>query len=669
MESFIRDIRYGVRALLKKPGITLIAVLSIAIGVSSCATVFCWIESIVLNPLPLVPQSHQLLAIATKVQSGDYITTSYSDYKDYERQNKSLTGITAFEERPLSVESKGQTQQVWAMLVTANFFDVLGIKPARGHFFQPAEQVDVPGGAPVAVLSYEFWTRYFGGNPSVIGQNIRLNRQDLTIIGVAPEGFRGTIVGLAYDVWVPLLQQNKFTGGSADWITNRKFRSLHAIARLKPDVALTQAQSEMNLISIRLSQAFHEENAGISAVLFPLAKAPDGAPNLLGPVLNVLLLATLVVLMIVCSNLANLFLVRAAEREKEISVRIALGASKGRIFRQLTAEGLILSLLAALLSVLFTFRLAGVLKLFVPPVDLPVSITPSLDPKVVLFAVLLSIVAGLVSSLAPAWRSAKVPLSDSLKEGSRGTSSHGKRNLRSVLTAAEVSLALVAMIGAGLFIKSFRNVTRIDPGFDYEHVLLVALTPSEPGHKSNQMEEFYRRVKERVKSLPSVRSVSYAELVPLGLKGGSWEDLTVGGYAPQAEENMKIYRNLVDDDYFDVMRISRVDGRFFDRRDEDKGSAVAIVNESFVRRFIKGGNPVGHVIQGWGRNLTIVGVVKDSKYASSTETPQPYLYVPFRQFAGPETGAMLHVAVNGVPGSILSSVRHEVESLNSVAYV
>jgi predicted permease len=220
-----------------------------------------------------------------------------------------------------------------------------------------------------------------------------------------------------------------------------------------------------------------------------------------------------------------------------------------------------------------------------------------------------------------------------------------------------------------LLIKSFHNVARIDPGFDYEHVLLVALTPSSPGHNTQEMLDFYRRAEEKVQSLPSVRAVSFAEWVPLGLKGGSWEDLTVEGYSPRADENMRIYRNLVGDDYFDVMRIPKTEGRYFNANDGPAAPAVAIVNKTFVKRYINGNNPLGHQIRGWGRNLTIVGVVQDSKYANSTENPQPYFYVPFRQFAQPDTEVMLHIAVEGDPQNVLSLVRREIDALNSVAYV
>ncbi|HYR82564.1 MAG TPA: ABC transporter permease [Terriglobia bacterium] len=670
MELFIQNLRYGLRLIRNKPAISLVVVLSIAVGVSANATVYTWIRSIVSNPLPAVPQSDRLLALATQTQNGEYITTSYSDYKDYVEQSKGLEGITAFQERPLSVENNGQNQRIWAMMVTANFFDILGVQPARGHFFLPEEQVDNPGGQPVAVISHDFWQSYFGGDSSVIGHTIRLNRQDFTIIGVAPQGFHGTIVGLAFDVWVPLLQQGKLTGGTRGWITIRQYRSLHAIARLRPGVTPAVVQAELNVVSSRLTETFPKENAGIRAVVFPLEKDPFGAQSLMGPVLTVLLLASLGVLLIVCANVANLLLSQAAQREKEMSIRMALGAERSRLLRQLTTEGLLLSMPAAGLSMIFTLHLSSALGFFLPAVDLPVSFAPKPDFEVLIFTVLLSAAAGLLAGFAPALRGTAVELSSSLKEGSRGsTGGRGKQRLRTGLATAEIAVALIALIGAGLLIRSFRNVARIDPGFDYEHVLLAAMTPSAPGHSVSEMQEFYRLVKERVRSLTPVRAVSFAEFVPLGLKGGSWEELEIDGYTPRKEDNMRIYRNLIDDDYFEVMKIPRIEGRSFDQRDKSEAPAVAIVNETFVKRFITGSNTVGHMIRGWGKPLTIVGVVADSKYANSTDAAQPYLYVPFRQFAGNDTEVVLHIAVNGDPRSLFPTVRREVNALNSIAYV
>jgi len=674
-ETMFQDIRFAGRTLRKTPVVTLIIILSIAIGVSATTTVFCWINTIILNPLPAAPRSEQLAVFATKTQSKEYVDSSLADYQDYRDQSRSLAGLAAFEERPLSYEVNGHTQRVWAEFVSGNFFDVLAINPERGRFFLHSDQLDTPGAPPLVVLSHDFWVTRFGGDPSLIGKSVRLNSQDLTVIGIAQKEFKGTISGLSFDVWIPLLLQDRLTGSNGNWISDRKSRGLGAIARINAGVSLSEAQSEMNLIATRLAQTYPAQNAGIGAALIPLSKSPSGLQNDLGQLLNVLFLVSFAVLLIVCSNLANLLLLRATDREKELAIRMALGAGRGRILRQLITESLAISLAAAVLSSALTFWTSGLLKLFIPSTDLPMSITVGLDFKVFLFAFLLSIAVGLASGLAPALSSTKLKLDVTLKESIRGTSvGRGKRRLGAILAMTEVALAVVALIGAGLFIKSFDNITKVNPGFDSNHVLLVAMAPSSPGHTISETVDFYQRVRERVRSIPSVRAIGYASWVPLGLSRGSWEDIGVDGYTPRAEENMKIYRNIVDEDYFDAMRIPLVDGRYFTERDDSQHwngtiPAVAIVNETFVKRFIGGGNAIGHRIRGWGKTLTVVGVVKDSKIDSPSETPQPYFYVPFRQFATGETNVILHVAVDSTPDNVSSVIQREIGAMNSLAYV
>jgi putative ABC transport system permease protein len=670
METFIQDLIYGIRLLRRKPGVSLVIVLSIALGVSANTAVFSWIESIVQNPLPMVPHSDQLVTLTTQLKSGEYLTSSYSDFVDIREGSQTLDGLTAFEERPLSFEKHAETQRAWAMLVTANFFDVLGIRPARGRFFPPAHSSRETAAEPLVVISHDFWTSRLSRDPSIIGKTLVLNHQALTVIGVAPAGFRGTIMGLSFDVWVPLQLKDKLTGGGPEWMTIRKWRSLHAMARLKPGVSIGTAQAELNLISSRLAQLHPADNAGMKAALFRLAEAPYGAQYMLAKLLKVLFWTSFVVLLIVCSNLANILLVRAAEREKEISVRVALGAGKGRILRQLATEALVLSCIAAGLSIVLAFRLSDWIKFFIPASNVPVSLVVTLNPKVLAFAVVLSLAAGLASGLLPALRCASVKLSVALTDASRGsTGGRGKQRLRSALAMCEVSLALVALAGAGLFLKSFHNIARVNPGFDDDHVLLMGMMPSGPGHTTAELTQNYDLLRQRIQSLAGVRSVTYAEHVPLGLQEGSWEEIKVEGYNPRPDENMNIYRNLIAENYFFAMRIPLLEGRDFRSQDDGEATKVAIVNQTFARRFFNHGNVIGRHITGWGESITIIGVAKDSKYASPTEASRPYLYVPFRQFAMPETEMVLHIAAREAPANVIEAARREIGSAGSVAYV
>lgn len=670
MDNFFGDIHYGLRQFRKAWGVTVVIVLSIAIGVSASTTVFGWLDTIVFDPLPIAPRGHELVTVVTRTQSGDYLSSSYADYEDWRDQSRSLRGVAVFQERPLSLDSRGQSRRIWAMGVSGNFFDVLQLRADRGHFFLPEDAVDAPGGAPVAVISHDFWKRQFNSDPSVIGRSIQLNRQELTIIGVTQKGFKGTIVGLSFDVWLPLRQMDKLVGGKGEWVFDRKFRGLHAIARLQPSTALAAAQAELDMISARLAQQHPDENAGSGAHLFPLAKTPYGAQALLSQLLNVLLFASLIVLLIVSANITNILMVRAADREKEIGIRMALGASRVRVFRQLLTEGLVVALLAALVSIALAWLMSGLLRYFVPVTDLPVSLASGLNLKVLAFAAALSLLAGLASALVPALHSMKIKVGDTLKDSSRGVSSgRGKQRLRASLAVAEIALAFVALTGAVLFVRIFDAVNRIEPGFDTQRVLLIALSPNEPGHSIEDLGAYYTRAAERLKALPGVRAVGYAEHVPLGLKGGSWEDLAIEGYEPRLEESMRIYRNFVDEAYFDVMGIARIDGRSFQFDDDAASDPVAIVNETFAKRYFEGGSALGRRIQGWGKELTVVGVVTDSKYASRTESAQPYLYVPYRQFADADSDVILHVNVVGVPQSLQAAARNEVSELNSIGHV
>ncbi len=672
MHAFLKDIKHGLKMMRKRPGVAAIVILSIALGVSVNAAVYSWIESIVLNPLPSVPDGDRLVTFVTRTQAGEQITSSYLDYEDFEEQTKNLEGPAAFEERPLSLGQNGQTERVWAMLVTGNFFDVLGIQPALGNFFLPENQVDTPGAHQVAVISHDFWESHFDAQPSVVGKPLSLNRQLFTVIGVAPRGFRGTVVGLSFDVWVPVQLHHTLLGGDPEWINIRQWRSLHAIARLRPGVGNEDAQAELDVVASRLAETHPDANEGIGAAVMPLSESPYGAQSLLGQQLNLLLLAGVAVLLIVAANLASLLLAQAVSREREIGIRQAFGAGRGRLFRQLMTESLVFALAAAVLSLVFVIGLSDLLKYFVPPTNLPVWLTPRLSFGVVLISVLLSVLTGLAAGLAPAWRSATTDLRAALSEGGRGRSaSRRKKWLQGGLVAAEVALALVALMGAGVLMKSFRNVSRIDPGFDDKQVLLVALTPSAPDLGVDEIKAHYRRVKQRLQELPFVRAVSYAEHVPMGFKGGSWEEIEVNGYTPRPEESMNVYRNLVEDDYFDVMRIPLVDGRFFTDQDRGDSQTVAIVNETFVRRFMGSRLAVGNELRGWGRTLNVVGVVKDSKYASATEAPIPYLYVPFRQLSSGGGEVVMHVSVNDdvPPEGMMAAVRTEVDSSSSVASI
>ena len=657
MESFWQDLRYAARMLGKNPGFAAVVVLSLALGIGANATAFGWIESVLLNPLQGVEHGDRMVSIETVTQSGETIDSSYYDYRDYRDQAKSLDGAAAFKDRPLSLGDEKSAERVWGLMVSGNYFQFLGLRPAAGRFFSTEEQDEKPNAHPVAVLSAGLWRSRFNSDPKISGKRIKLNRQEFTIVGVAPEGFQGTIVGLAFDIYVPLRMYTQLTGGG-NWLDDRGSRPLPILARLKPGVRVEEARAEIQTIAAQNAKAFPDTNQGLSATAVPLAQGRYGAQSRLATLLHILMAAGGVVLLIVCANVANLLLARGTSRQREMSVRLALGASRGRLIRQLLTESLLLAVLGGGAGVLLAMWMGDSLGLLMPVTGLPIAKLARLDRTVLFFTVLLSIGAGLVFGLVPAMQSVKRGLHESLQEGGRSATASGKsRRIRGLLVVSEVGLALVALVCAGLFIQSFEKAKESDTGFDPHNVLLVGLQLSTSGYDRQQGLDFLRRGQQRIAALPGVKAASYAEDVPLGFSMGSWETLEVEGYVPPPSESMKIYRNLVAPGYFSTMRTPFVAGRDFTEQDDRNSPWVAIVNEAFVKRFLGGREAIGRKFNTWGVDLTIVGVVKDSRYHTREGRQEPYFYMPIAQTYNASTGVALHIRTAGTPEAMLPAVR------------
>jgi predicted permease len=664
METLWQDLRYAARMLGKNPGFAAVVVLSLAVGIGANTTAFGWIEAVLRNPLQGVEHGDRMVSIETVTPSGETIDSSYDDFRDFRDQAGSLDGAVAFKDRPLSLGDEKSSERVWALMVSGNYFQFLDLRPAAGRFFSAEEQDEKPNAHPVAVLSAGLWKSRFNGDPKISGQTIKLNRQDFTIVGVAPAEFQGTIVGLSFDIYVPLRMYTQLTGGG-NWLDDRGSRPLPILARLKPGVRVEQARAEMQTIAAQNASAFADTNQGLSATVLPLAQGRYGVQSRLATLLHILMAAGGVILLIVCANVANLLLARATSRQRELSVRLALGASRGRLVRQLLTESLLLAVLGGAAGVLLAMWMGDSLGLLLPVTGLPVARLARLDRTVLLFTVLLSVGAGLVFGLLPALHAVKRGVHESLKEGGRSATPSGRsRRIRGLLVISEVGLALVALVGAGLFIQSFERAKESDTGFDPHNVLLVGLQLSTSGYDRQQGIDFLRRAQERIAALPGVKAASYAEDVPLGFSMGSWETLEVEGYVPRSSDNMKIYRNLIPPGYFDVMKIPLVAGRDFTERDDDKSQWVAIVNEAFVRRFLAGREPIGRKFNTWGRDLTIVGMVKDSRYHTRSGAPEAYFYVPFLQFSNASTGVALHIRTAGQPEVMLPAVRQQLAAID-----
>ena len=659
------DLKYAIRSLLKAPWLNAVVVITLALGIAANTAVFSWTRGVLLHPLGGVSDGQRLVSLETVLRSGEYVGTSYPDFRDYRDSSRSLAGAIAFDNASLSLGNGTEAERVWAEFVSGNYFDVLGVRPAAGRFFRAEEQEEAPGKHPVTVISARFWRRHFHADPQIVGKTIRVNRQELTVVGVAPTEFLGTEVGLSYDLWVPLAME-PLLNGKDNWFESRGARGLRLLARLRPGVSLPEARTEIQTIARRLAQSYPRNNERIGATLVPIDQASYGAQAVIGKLLKTLLGAGAVLLLIVCANVANLILVRATTRQKEFSIRLALGASRRRVISQLLLESLLLAGVGGLAGVLLAGQMGSWLRFFIPAEHLPLALDFPPDSAVLLFTLSISVLVGLLFGLVPALQTIRDGQLTGLRDSGRGaiggTRSH---RLRGMLVMSEVALALVVLIGASLFLESFRHAQQIDPGFDPSHVLLAPLNLSEAGYSTEQGTLFMRHLRDRIEVLPGVRAVSFAENAPLGFgQRDEWDEVQVGGYVPRRGEDMRVRWNPIGPGYFDLMRIAVIEGHDFAERDDRQSPPMAIINETFARLFFRGQEPVGRQLHFWRGDWTVVGVVKDIKYRSLGETPRPYFYLPMQQVWNPTMGLELHVRTVGPPLQLLPELRRELRSVD-----
>jgi putative ABC transport system permease protein len=657
------DIRFALRMLRKAPGASAVAVVSLALGLAVNTTVFSWARSVLLNPLPGVADAGRIVTIESLTPSGEMIDTSYPDYRDYRDRTTLLAGVIAFKERPLGLGAEARSDRVWALMVSGNYFDVLGVRPALGRFFEGVEQSDTFDAAPVAVIDHAMWKARFAGDPSIVGRRIVLNRQPYTIVGVAPPAFAGTITGLRFDVYVPLTMQASLTGGG-QWLSNRSGRPLYVFARLRPGVGLARARGEVQAIAASLARDYPATNRNISATMLTQANARRGIQSNLGGLMRILLTLAAFVLLIVCANVANLQLARATVREREIAVRHGLGANRSRLLRQLLTESVVLGVAAGGAAVLASAWLVEGLRLLTPFVEYPLALTPSIGGREIAFAGVASIAASLLVGLWPALQLTDRRVAEVLKTGGRRGGDSPTGALRGALVVGEIALAMFALAAAGLLARSFENVRRADPGFDPKGVLLAGVNLSTGGYDRASGLGYLRRALDSARRLPGVTAASMAEDVPLGFSGGSWEDITVDGYVPAANDNLKVYRNLVAPDYFALLGIPLLAGRDFTSDDDRGAPMVAIVNDEFARRFYGGVSPIGRRFRAFGAPHTIVGMVKTTKYHQLGEAPQPYVYVPLWQHFTANTGVALHLRTAIAPAALISTIARELQAID-----
>jgi len=669
IEDLLQDLRYGLRMMARNPSFTAVAVLTLAIGIGATTTAFTWINAVFLQPLSGVADPSRLVTLESVTPNGEWVPSSYPDFRDFRDRLKLFDGIAVSRPVALSVGKEDHAERVWAELVSGNFFDVLGVKPEAGRLFLPAEFADSPGKFPIAVISDRYWRSHYAANPNIVGQTIRVNQHELTVVGVAAPAFHGSMPVTAFDLWVPYMEQPALNGVQEWMLRDRHNRNMLGIARLKQGVTIDQARVELKTLADRMAILNANVSEGMSATLLPLWKSPHGPQGLLIGPLRILMGVCILVLLIVCANVANLLLARATVREKEFTARLALGAGRARLARQVLAESLLLTGTGAALGLAVTPWMSLALKFLMPPGPMQQLVSMDTRPNlsVLAFTAGVCIIAALAAGLIPALQVSRLNLSSRLNAGGRsGSASRGRNRLRSVLVASEVALALAALVGAGLFARGFQTTMHIDPGFDPNKVLLSQFYLNTNGYSLAQRKEFCRRLEERMMSAPGVTDVAYSDGVPLSFEPSWWEELKIEGYAMRPNENMSIFRNVISPGYLPLMHIPIVEGRNFTEADneDDKSPAVMIVNEAFVRRFLAGRNPIGTRIHGWGTWFRVVGVAKDSKYHYLGESTPAYFYVPFRQIYREDMNLAFYVRTKGDPDSMLSTLRAQARDLD-----
>ncbi|MEW6209428.1 MAG: ABC transporter permease [Acidobacteriota bacterium] len=660
MERLLEDIRYGIRMLLKNPGLTLVAALSLAIGIGANATIFSWVQSLLLRPIPAAADPDSLVAFAERLRSGDYTSTSYPDYVDFRDRNETLAGLAVYRGQAMGVTIEGQSERAWGALVSGNYFDVLGVKAALGRTFFPEED-RTPGAHAVAVVSHAFWQRRLAADPNVAGRTIAINGHTFTIVGVTAPEFLGTFVGLSTDLWVPMMMQREVMPGG-DRLNYRGEHWLETIGRLKPGVSLDQANADLDTLSRHIAQEYPATNEGRQATVVPLWKSSFGAQKILKPMLMVLMAVVALVLLIACANVANLLLSRAVSRRKEIAIRLSMGATRWRLIRQLLTESSMLALTGGAGGALMAFWSRNLLMAFVPPTDMPVKLAIDIDSSVLLFTLIVSLATGLVFGLAPAIQATRPDLVSVLKDESARVAG-GRGRLRNSLVAIQVALSLVLLICAALFLRSFHNGQRLDPGFDPENLVVASYDVFPGGYSEQRGGVFHQQVAGRISSLPGVESASLARRLPLGFGGLSSFSIAIDGYTPRADENMNIDYNEVAPGYFHTMSIRLVEGREFTSEDNEKSHAVIIINQTMARRFWPGESAIGKRIRRGSGSLEVVGVARDGKYRSLSEEPRSFMYMPLLQNYRSQVTIVARAAGN-VTGAI-SSIREAMREMDA----
>ncbi len=672
MFATLQDIRYAIRQLWKDRTVALIVVLTIALGIGVNTAVFSVLNGFA-RPLPVkAPEQIVVLAADTKGdETGFLFNFSYAALQDIRRQSDFFTDVFGFSAEISGFSSGDRTSRFLYSAVTGDYFSALGVRPALGRLYEPGEGENSSSELTV-VLGHSFWQKKFGGDAGVIGKQVRIDGRAATVIGVAPKDFHGLVAGGDMDGYLPLRAfiADEYSW-SRDYFTNRKTRNLTLYARLKPGISIQQAQVAATALARHLEEQYPATDQGIGirvvpetlARPIPLRYVSDAAPL----VRFFLLLLAALVLLLACLNVANVLLVRATVREREMAIRAALGSGRWRLIRQMLTESMLLALMAAASGMVLGNWAS---RLFAESLDLgtelPILLDFSFDWRVFAYAATAALLTGIFVGLWPAFRASQAVAGTALHEGGRSNSGGPKRQrARSLLVVGQVAGSFVLLIGAGLFVRSLQNAERVDLGFAPDHLLNATLNPHWAGYDNQRTKNFYRELGRRVRAWPEVRSASFAFSVPLGYYSGGTVIYAEGQPVNPGEQTPVIGTNFIDGDYFETMQIPIVRGRSFRESDVEGAPLVAIVNETMAQRFWPNQDPIGkrfHTRATDSPLTEVVGVVKDSKYLALFESPLPYIYVPGEQSFGPMK--VLQIRSSVAPETLISRLRQEIQTLD-----
>ena len=659
----IDDLHHALRMAVRTPVLSAVVVLSLGVGIGVNTVVFSWLQGTIVHPLPAVADSGRLHLIEPRSDNDSYPGMSWLEYRDLHGRLSLVPDLIAFRMAPFYIGQPGRIERTYGQFVSGNFFSALGLHPVLGRFFRP-DEADQPGREPVAVISYSLWQLRYGSAADVVERTIRVNGQELTIIGVAPRRFQGTVLALSFDLWIPATMGPVLLEGSTD-VENRASRGYAAMGRLAPGVSEAAAQSELDGVMAQLAQEFPESNRHMRAEILTFWNAPRGPQRLFAAALAVLQGLMLLLLLAVCGNTASLMLARASTRHREMGVRLALGASPWRAVRLMLSENLVLSVIGGLLGFAIAAWWTPTL-VALPLSGLPIRFQIQVDQAALAFAIALGIAAGILTGAAPALQLSRLDPHVALRAGSQ---SAGRSAMRNVLMAVEVALAIVVLIIAGLFLRSFADTHNTDAGFQREGVLLAAYDLNGrpmPSDRSGFARTFASRLIAGLNSLPSVEAAALASSVPLDIHGLPSRTFLLEGHARADGTLDEALTNTVTPGYFSVMKIALVSGVDFASLEDPAAPSQAIINQEFVRQYLDGADPdaaLGRRVQSRGTTYVVVGVVRNSLYNAFGEPPTPIIYLSYRD--RPMLAGEIHVRARaGAETSVPSDIRRVIRDLD-----